>query len=353
MQLDCGARGLDLRPYVDGDTLKIHHGTVVIDHAYGDALGDVVSWARRNPGELVIIYASHCSGSNDDAAAMCEDKLVAAFGAAGIPLYSNRLSSVELVCDDIYSKSVGDALNINSVHAIYGCVDVNYNRSLSCYSSGVREDSISDELEARGINNINTSFADLGLQSSSKNMEAHFDTYVRNVSSVDLVNALGACYNSFTEEAFDRLWTYMTRTTTTPRNIFSMAQAHWQYSLEAIASGVTHGSCILHDEQWSGLNRKLAIKIRAGDFHHVNMLEVDNVCDHGYDVFNALRDSADPANRRLRTARRMRIFASTPTLLGPVLCSVVIIAIALCILIQPRAGLCWQEMQTDSCYLHA
>merc|ERR1719323_1945226 len=77
-----------------------------------------------------------------------------------------------------------------------------------------------------------------------------------------------------------------------------MAQAHWQSSPSSIAQAEIRGSCILDDEVRSDLNALLAQRIRRGDFAHMNILEVDNVCDHGNDILSALRSrfgGASPA----------------------------------------------------------
>merc|ERR1712062_936998 len=74
LQLDCGARALDLRPFFHEDgTLRIHHGAMEIDYMYDDAVKDVVQWANSNPGELVIIYATHCNNVVDTTNTTCQE----------------------------------------------------------------------------------------------------------------------------------------------------------------------------------------------------------------------------------------------------------------------------------------
>jgi len=44
--LDCGARAFDWRPEVQSDgTVKMHHGSVTIDHEMGASLDEMVQWA--------------------------------------------------------------------------------------------------------------------------------------------------------------------------------------------------------------------------------------------------------------------------------------------------------------------
>ena len=70
-------------------------------------------------------------------------------------------------------------------------------------------------------------------------------------------------------------------------------QAHWQYNTERIALAIADprggNSCILKDEQEHGLNVKVAEKIASGACKHLNLVQVDDVCDAGPEIFEALR----------------------------------------------------------------
>jgi hypothetical protein len=66
-------------------------------------------------------------------------------------------------------------------------------------------------------------------------------------------------------------------------------QALWQESPASVVLGAAARSTLLDDELRSGLNSKLAEAVAAGRWSHVNLLEVNNVCDGGPALFDALR----------------------------------------------------------------
>jgi hypothetical protein len=53
-------------------------------------------------------------------------------------------------------------------------------------------------------------------------------------------------------------------------------------------------SSILEDEERSGINKEVVDRINAGEFNHLNFLEVDNVCDHGLAIKQALQNRPVP-----------------------------------------------------------
>jgi len=292
-QLQCGARALDLRPYVQDGQLKIHHGSQVIDHDFSDAVNDLVAWANKHPGDIIYIYSSHCDGSSDDDKAQCPQKMADAFAAAEIKLYQNPN------CNDLWSMTVGEAIETGrlsgggSIVATWGCVAQNYDKTIQCYTSSLEGDLVAiqalrtaAEQDAR-LQPV-LAFAE---SKSSKEQGLMSNEALDNTSFFHSTKGAprATCYGS-DSSAFDQLWDYMTKTTSQAQSYFSMAQAHWQYSTSAIAQGVLHGSCILEDEASAEVNKKVADKIRAGEFPYVNMLEVDNVCDGGPDLLAALRE---------------------------------------------------------------
>ena len=68
-----------------------------------------------------------------------------------------------------------------------------------------------------------------------------------------------------------------------------MVQAHWQYSAASIARGVTHFSTILKDVADSQINQKVAKMVAARKFPHINLLQLDDVCNGGKEVSAALK----------------------------------------------------------------
>ena len=61
-----------------------------------------------------------------------------------------------------------------------------------------------------------------------------------------------------------------------------------QYSAKSIALSELALSSIVSDEARSGANAALTGAVQAGRLKHVNILEVDNVCDGGTMLFGAL-----------------------------------------------------------------
>lgn len=252
-QLNCGARAFDLRAKVSGSSLIAHHGAIGIQHAISDILTEVVQWAGQNPTELVLVYGSHCAGTN------CTQMFKDALSSAQIPLIEGG---------DVAGLTLGTALTRGrlpkggSVLAIYGDVDENYQPNITC-------------------------FGDLLGHASN-------DTHRTSLSaSVDQPRSTFSCFGSNSDMAFDPLWTYMTQQCGALAKYSSglwMAQAHWQNSASTIAQGEVRNSCILRDESKAGVNAKLAQKISQGSFPNINLLEVDNLCGgSGPALLSALR----------------------------------------------------------------
>ncbi len=49
-----------------------------------------------------------------------------------------------------------------------------------------------------------------------------------------------------------------------------------------------HNSSLILDEVRSGVNKYLAKSISENKFKYLNMLGVDNICDHGLDIVKAI-----------------------------------------------------------------
>ena len=70
-------------------------------------------------------------------------------------------------------------------------------------------------------------------------------------------------------------------------------QTLWQESAASIAIGELHGSDLLEDEARSGLNAMLTARIEAGlwEVSKINIVEVNNICDGGNELLDALRNA--------------------------------------------------------------
>eukprot|EP00405_Crypthecodinium_cohnii_P026012 CAMPEP_0206488706 /NCGR_PEP_ID=MMETSP0324_2-20121206/42618_1 /ASSEMBLY_ACC=CAM_ASM_000836 /TAXON_ID=2866 /ORGANISM="Crypthecodinium cohnii, Strain Seligo" /LENGTH=332 /DNA_ID=CAMNT_0053967873 /DNA_START=20 /DNA_END=1018 /DNA_ORIENTATION=- len=267
-QLDCGARALDLRMYVESGQLEMHHASVHIDKKFSDALTEVKAWVSQNPNELVLLYASHCDGQSDDDKKSCHSKVQQAFKDAGI---------YELQCNSLKDMTVELAMTSGSVGSgkgsVVGLLDCgmaeNYDSSITCYGDILAEQQL-----------------------------------IKN-GTLSAPEASYVCYGDDSDKAFNKFWTYMSKTVSSMPSDgrLWMAQAHWQYDAKSIAQGTLHGSCILEDESKAKVHDKLIEKINAGTYPHMNILEVNNICDGGNELLHTLRthyhvasvDSADRA----------------------------------------------------------
>jgi len=242
--LDCGARALDIRPYLKSNgKLIFHHGDVMFDAEFSTALKDVVEWADAREGTFVLLAIQNCHGDGDNGGEECQKEVEKAVTQVGMKY---------LKCPAKLDISLGEAMHTyalpggGSVVAVFqNCIYSNYDKSIECYGDGY--DCTTDSGRAT---------------------------------------------------PFDQLWQYMAKhsnTTGEPHKdvaLLWMTQAHWQYSTESIVRGTATRSCIIWDETDSNVNKRVADRIRAGHFRHFNILEVDNVCNHGPELFVALREHA-------------------------------------------------------------
>lgn len=251
-QLNCGARAFDLRAKVSGDSLIAHHGAVSINHKISDILTEVVQWAGQNPNELVLVYGSHCAGTN------CEQMFKDALSSAQIPLVQGS---------EVANLTLGTALTRGhlpkggSVIAVWDIVQENYQPNITCYG----------DLLGHASNDTRKTSGSAGLGQP---------------------RSMFNCFGADAHMAFDPLWAYMTEqcSAQTHHSGLWMAQAHWQNDATTITQGEASLSCILKDESKAGVNAKLAQKISEGSFPNINLLEVDNLCGgQGPALLNALR----------------------------------------------------------------
>jgi hypothetical protein len=264
-QLNGGARAFDFRPYMKDGNLIMHHGSVTVNIAVRDGLQNIKEWSAANSAELVLIYGSHCDGKSDSDKSQCQGAFTQALSDAGIPL---------IKCSDIAGMTVGDALSRGSVVATWGCVEENYDPSIKCYG---------DIVLAHEANETDPEAAN------------ETDPMLSNATAARRLGDTFVCYGSNADRAFSALWQHLEGLTNVDEAPHKgegklwMAQAHWQYDASSTAQGVLHGSCILKDEYQANVNGQIADKIRAGDFKHVNILEIDNVYNNGNAILQALR----------------------------------------------------------------
>lgn len=88
--------------------------------------------------------------------------------------------------------------------------------------------------------------------------------------------------------AFADLFAYMDRIAAEPPggSELVITQAHWQDPHTTFVDGCAE--TVLEMESASRLNREIAQRISAGQWPHLNLLEVDNACDQGPELKAAL-----------------------------------------------------------------
>lgn len=244
-QLDCGSRSFDYRPFLtaDGD-LFAHHGAFVVRKPMGESIDEVKEWCHAHPDELVIFYITSCDKESDDDDSMsCNEAASALLHRKGIAQLSD--------CDELRSltysaakekAALGDGAG--SLLAIIECTDSNYDDTNTCYGEG----------------------------------------YI--------------CYDSWPHDTTQVPWQYMSdylRNTTasdpsaTSHNMWT-TQALWQSTAYTVAAGILHNSSLLLDESRSGLNAWVLQAVKDGFFKYMNYLELNNVCNHGDEIRDALEE---------------------------------------------------------------
>jgi hypothetical protein len=236
-QLDCGSRGFDYRPYLEKDgELIAHHGGIKVHKKMSESITEVINWANHNQDELILFYMSHYDGEEG-----CKD--------ASLELIkSNGINNPVVDCNDFKSMTLLDAINRGklenggSILVVSDCVEEEYDPSIECYN----KDYVCYDSWPKDTKQI-------PMQ--------HLADYMINTTNNIPVND-------------GRLW---------------MVQAHWQSSVGSITLGEAHLSSILQDEEKSNVNQWIATNILNKTWNNLNLIEVDNVCNGGNDILNAIR----------------------------------------------------------------
>ena len=236
-QLECGARSFDYRPFLDGETLYAHHGGIIVRKPMEESIQEVIEWSKTNQNDLVVFFITSFDGDDD-----CEEESIALLKRMGIYTITD--------CDDLSdltyaaAKEAGKLSSGGSIIAIDDCVDSNYDSTINCYG----------------------------------NDYVCYDSWPENTSDIP--------WDALKADLFE-----VTGTDPTVDNPTSMwmAQAHWQSTALSIALGTLHNSSLLLDESRAGVNSWVVDAINGGQFKYLNYLEVDNVCDNGPAIYDALK----------------------------------------------------------------
>eukprot|EP00600_Ochromonadales_sp_CCMP1393_P004050 CAMPEP_0174993418 /NCGR_PEP_ID=MMETSP0004_2-20121128/23062_1 /TAXON_ID=420556 /ORGANISM="Ochromonas sp., Strain CCMP1393" /LENGTH=275 /DNA_ID=CAMNT_0016247527 /DNA_START=133 /DNA_END=960 /DNA_ORIENTATION=+ len=239
-QLDCGSRAFDYRPHLQHGVLFAHHGPVVVHKTMKSSILDIMGWCSKNPEELVVLYVTSCDG--DDG---CMDQAKQLLEEMNVYTVSD--------CDDLKTLTYGKAKELGrlsdggSLVAVVECTNGNYDSTLNCYGkSFVCYDSWPE----------NTTYIPWEAMAN----------YMISVTASD-----------------------PTTSESNPSPYLWMAQAHWQSDTYSVVAGTLHNSSLLEDNRRSKINKWVEDSIYRGDFKYLNMLELNNVCENGPAVLEALR----------------------------------------------------------------
>jgi len=226
-----------------------------------DSLDEMIAWAGKHtqPEDLVLLGISHCAGTN--CAQLTEDLIT----SKGIKYISDT------ECSKLKNMTVSDAFFASqlpgggSILAVENCIDMNYDDTIGCsgyFSSAPAPAS--------------TGFLAEDPQSNSLEY---------------------TCYSNASTNAFptNRMNEYLKKTVAkgppTNGNLWQI-QAIWQETTSSVTVGVQYGSSLLEDERRSGLNAMSKTWITSGeiDVSKANMWEINNVCNGGLELLEALRN---------------------------------------------------------------
>lgn len=250
-QLNCGARGFDIRPYKRSDgSLVMHHGGFVYNVLVKDALQEVLDWLESHPEELVIVFVQYVSGDTEE---------LGHEGVAESNALVNSMGFVQMKMKDYFLRkmTVRKALQQGKIgHGgagffVYSFGDDGYDESVSCWHPQI----------PGGWSEKCTGTPTQRLGRYTALHEYLLEQF--NGDQFPLADGL--------------LWN---------------TQAHWQYSAGSIATGLSQMSCILAEESAANVNGLLAEDIAQGNYKRMNVVQMDFVCDSGKDVFKAMRSFA-------------------------------------------------------------
>lgn len=232
----------DYRPYCTEDGAIIaHHGGVKVHKPMSESITEVSGWCNKNPEDLVVMYITSWDGEPD-----C--------GASSQQLLVDRGIYTITNCDDLSTLTYSQAQQLGalseggSLIAVVNCMTEQYDSTLNCY----------------------------GRTENKEKFACYDDSRGNNTTSI----------------AWDPFLVYMTEATGTDLTASSpnlwMAQAHWQSTALSITMGTLHRSSLLLDVERSGMNKWVENNVALGAFPYLNMLEVDNVCENGPQIYNAI-----------------------------------------------------------------
>lgn len=261
--LQCGTRSFDWRPRVKSDgSVVMHHGDITVDHPMSDSLDEMVRWCQQNTAveDLVVLGVTHVDGDLSAVLKLLEARNIT---------YVSDCSELKGLTVEAAAKKAALPGGGSLLAVADGCFVSNYEPAVTC--SGFN----SDFLESRNVS---------AAEALNMTEVLHSDEDVYT------------CYADSSSKAFplDRMWQYLANVSAAgppESGALAQAQALWQESATTIAIGEAHGSTLLDDETASKLNSQLIDRIKSGawEVSHINLVEINAVCDSGLQLLAALR----------------------------------------------------------------
>lgn len=234
------------------------------------------------------MYESHCTGPD------CDSKVIEALAKAGIPF---KRSDCEAIANMTLEEAATQAAVTGGGHVLIlqNCIDSNWDPDLTC-SGFTRSD---EELGTAAASDdicthlpLNCTFAE--QQACGLKLREQLTGGPAGELTMNHQQLFGYyhCWPGDTgvDWAVNRLLDSLIKVAAQPPNgNLQELQALWQESTASVTIGIAHLSSLLIDEQKSGLNAMMAQKIKDGAFEHISLFEVNNVCDQGPQMLEALR----------------------------------------------------------------
>lgn len=283
-QLECGARAFDARPLYKNGRVVWHHGSIAVNYPLEQSVDDIVAWLSHNPTELVLFTVSDCSGGEE-----CMTGVHTAFATRNITIISD--------CDQLDGLTLGGAKKRGvlpgggALLAVTGkplssgtaCSEGNYDSSIACTGVG------SETSRAAIAKQCGVSLADL----STLPLPPHVEAALLSCPIAEPNGGYGCWTSDAThDKPIGTMLSYLDGVASKALHpkAFTQSQALWQESTESVVIGTLRNSSLLTDERRSALNALLATSVRAHRWAHMGLLEVNNVCDGGPDLWAALKE---------------------------------------------------------------
>ena len=267
--LECGARFFDWRPkLLKNGELVMHHSAIVVNYPMSKVLDELILWLSDNKAaplenNLVVLGITDCDGGDK-----CIDAVENELKLHNITFIKN--------CTLVHNMTVAAATKLSPlpVISVNSCWDENYDPTIAC--SGFHYSKSSNITNEKSL---------------SKSSLLH-------LQSPDHIEY--TCYNNSATKLFplNRIYNYINKTLSqmayrTNKTLFTV-QAIWQETVGSVIVSGQHDSSLLLDESKSQINHILAEKIMNKEFDvtNVNAVEINNVCDGGIELLNALREKS-------------------------------------------------------------